>query len=93
MKWKWSITPLVSEYLKHIGNVTCVSLAVYNLHQKLKSQSNSTICIHHLSKSSVASMSGLINNLLMGKVDTDILKSVFYGEKHISKVYFHNDIY
>ena len=83
----------MSEYLKRIGNVTCVSLDIYNLHQKLKSQSKSTICIYRPLKSSVASRSRSINNLLMGKVDTDILKSVFYGEKHISKVYFHNDIY
>jgi len=77
IKLKWSITPLVSEYLKHIGNVTCVSLTLYNLHQKLKIQSNSTIYTYHPSKSSFSLISGLIDNLLMSKVDTDIPESVF----------------
>ena len=34
-------------------------------------------------------MSRLISNLLIGKVEIDIPKSIFYGRKHINKVY-HN---
>jgi len=48
-------------------------------------------CIYHSSKSSVAWMSGLISNLLIGKVETDIPKSIFYAGKHINKVYHNSD--
>jgi len=79
---------LVSEYLKHLRNVTCISLSLYNLDQKLKCQSSNTICIYHPSKSYVSSMSGLINNLVLGKVDTDIPKGVFQGENVLVKYTF-----
>ena len=36
-------------------------------------------------------MSGLISNLLIGKVETDIPKSIFYAGKHINKVYHNSD--
>ena len=36
-------------------------------------------------------MSGLISNLLIGKVETDIPKSIFYARKHINKVYHNSD--
>ena len=49
-------------------------------------------CIYHSSNSSVAWMSGLISNLLIGKVETDIPKSMFYARKHINKVCHHSDV-
>ena len=48
--------------------------------------------IYHPSKSSVAWMSGLISNLLIGKVETDIPKSIFHARQHINKVYHHSDV-
>ena len=49
-------------------------------------------CIYHPSKSSVAWMSGLISNLLIGKVQADIPKIILYGRKYINKVYHHSDV-
>jgi len=37
-------------------------------------------------------MSGLVSNLLIGKVETDIPKSIFYVRKHINKVYHCSDV-
>ena len=36
-------------------------------------------------------MSELISNLVIGKVEIDIPKSIFYGRKHINKVYHNSD--
>ena len=48
---------------------------------------NVTCCVHHPSKSSVASISGLISNLLTGKVETDIPTVILHERKCITEIY------
>ena len=58
----------------------------------METKTNVIGCIYHPSKSSIAWMFRLISNLLIGKVETDIPKSIFYVKKHINKVYHHSDV-
>ena len=37
-------------------------------------------------------MSWLVSNLLIGTVETDIPKNIFYARKHVNKVFHNNDV-